>query len=354
MSLVRRGNSKFWYVQFQLDHKTIIRSTRTTDRKAAEQVASKIRAESHAEIILGRKKPLSLADALDRFTDSKAHQPNHRNLIGHKRAILSIVGGSTSISRINAATFDRFVERRAAQGCSAQTIKHGVNCFAGALRKARRDGYDCVEPVVPTIKVRNARLRYLSVDEERRLLAELDPARKAKGLSSAGRRTDKSRRWLQDNFDLVVLLLDTGARYGEVANLRWDQVDLASQSIKLWRPKVHNESIIFMTDRVASVMERRSQDRRSAYVFCSSSGKARGYSSQAIRKAFNRAGLRDCTIHTLRHTHASRLIQNGMNVYEVRTILGHTDIRTTMRYAHLDDVAVSSKARDVIDAINRA
>ena len=54
----------------------------------------------------------------------------------------------------------------------------------------------------------------------------------------------------------------------------------------------------------------------------------------------------------MRHTHASRLIQNGLSVYEVREILGHTDIKTTMRYAHLESKQVTSKARDVINRLN--
>ena len=55
----------------------------------------------------------------------------------------------------------------------------------------------------------------------------------------------------------------------------------------------------------------------------------------------------------VRHTHASRLIQNGMSVYEVREILGHSDIKTTMRYAHLEQKQVTSKARDVINRLNQ-
>ena len=58
-------------------------------------------------------------------------------------------------------------------------------------------------------------------------------------------------------------------------------------------------------------------------------------------------------MHTLRHTLASRLIQNGMSVYEVREILGHSDIKTTMRYAHLEQRQVTSKARDVINQLNQ-
>ncbi|WP_132011044.1 tyrosine-type recombinase/integrase [Camelimonas lactis] len=53
-----------------------------------------------------------------------------------------------------------------------------------------------------------------------------------------------------------------------------------------------------------------------------------------------------------RHTHATRLIQNGLSVYEVREVLGHADIKTTMRYAHLEKATVLKKARDVIERLN--
>jgi integrase len=220
------------------------------------------------------------------------------------------------------------------------------------MRLARKQGFDCPEVDPPSIKVANKMVRYLTVGEERRLLDELNPVRETKGLSPVVRRDADRLRWMQDNHDLVVVLLDTGARYSEIANIRWDQIDLLPKSLRLWRPKVQNESVLFMTDRVAEIMERRAKSRDSEFVFSSKSGGPRGYSAIAIRKAMRRAGLTDCTIHTLRHTHATRLIQNGLNVYEVRSVLGHTDIRTTMRYAHLEQAVVTSRARDVINRLN--
>jgi len=195
-------------------------------------------------------------------------------------------------------------------------------------------------------------LRYLSPEEERRLLTELDPDRECSGLASRDNRTPERQRWIQDNYDLIVMLLDTGARYGEIANMHWRQVDLVNRSINLWRQKVGNESVLFMTDRVVTILARRASVRDGDFVFPNRKGGARGYSSVAIRKAFRRAGLHDCTIHTLRHTHATRLIQNGLSVYEVREVLGHADIKTTMRYAHLEKAAVLKKARDVIQQLN--
>lgn len=145
----------------------------------------------------------------------------------------------------------------------------------------------------PAVKVPNGKLRFLTPDEERRLLNELDPNRQSNGLSAFQRA--RFQGFMQDNYDLVVLLLDTGARYSEIANNQWKQISLEDRSISLWRSKVSNESIIFMTDRVHDILTRRSLSRSGVHVFTNKAGSARGYSSIAIRKAFRRAGLTDCT-----------------------------------------------------------
>jgi integrase len=173
------------------------------------------------------------------------------------------------------------------------------------------------------------------------------------GLQSVEMRSAEMQRSLRDAYDLVVMLLDTGARYSEIANIEWTRLDLASRTIHLWRQKVQNETVLYMTDRVFDVLSRRDVTKASQFVFCNWNGDARGYSAMSIRKAIQRAGLRDCRIHTLRHTHASRLVQNGMSVYEVKEILGHSDIKTTLRYAHLEQRVVTSKARDVINRLNQ-
>ncbi len=56
--------------------------------------------------------------------------------------------------------------------------------------------------------------------------------------------------------------------------------------------------------------------------------------------------------YDFRHTCASRLIQNGLSLYEVASILGHRDVQTTQRYAHLECRDVSQRARDIMEALN--
>jgi hypothetical protein len=79
-------------------------------------------------------------------------------------------------------------------------------------------------------------------------------------------RPESENRMYQDNYDLVVLLLDTGARYGEITNINWSAIDLDKGTINLWRPKVRNESIIYMTTRVKNILTRRYESRVSETV----------------------------------------------------------------------------------------
>jgi integrase len=99
------------------------------------------------------------------------------------------------------------------------------------------------------------------------------------------------------------------------------------------------------------VLKRRYEQRTSEYVFENTSGGARGYSAKGIYEAFGRAGLSDFRIHDLRHACASRLVQNGLSLYEVSQVLGHTDVQTTQRYAHLEARTISEKARDIIEKL---
>lgn len=353
MPLVRRGNSKFWYVQFQLNGRTYVKSSKTTDRKEAERLEAQFRSEVFAGAALSKKKQITISDALLKFLESKEGTPSYRNLIRRRKALLMTFGGTASLTTLTNGDLDRHKLRRAQQGRAPQTIKHELNMIMGAIRFAKRNGFEVPDLTPPPLKVPGGRLRYLSIEEERRLLEELDPFRVGNGLAPAERRNPKKMQAMQDNYDLIVILLDTGARYSEIATLTWDQIDLKAGIIKLWRSKVENESVLFMTTRVAAIFANRQATTNGKFVFSNSKGGPRRYSVIAINKAFERAGLHDCTVHTLRHTHASRLIQHGMSVYEVKSVLGHADIRTTMRYAHLEEAKVTSRARDIVELLSQ-
>lgn len=312
------------------------------------------RAALHARQHLGELPRITLERAIHFFCESKSGTPNHRPLLSQARIVLAQFPGTMHLHDFSQRDFESFRQRRLSEGRSPQTVKHGLALIGGCIKHARRLGYRTPELQMPEIKLPKWPLRYLSQQEEERLLAALDPTRTGKGLAPIGERSPQLLAQMQDAYDLVVLLLDTGARYSEIANIPWSRIDLGQRAINLWRSKVQNETVLFMTDRVFDTLERRKREAIGPYLFANKAGRARGYSSLAIRKALKRAGLNGCRIHTLRHTHASRLVQNGLSVYEVKEILGHSDIRTTMRYAHLESRTVAAKARDTINRLSKA
>ena len=204
MTILKRGNSKYWYVQFQVGGQTIIRSTRTMHKKTAEQIEGQLRAQVHARRYLGQKPAITLEQTLDGFVAARQNTPNHRNLVGHKRALLAVMRGSKRLDEVTSEEIEEFRRNRAAEGVAAQTLQHGINLLRSACKLAKRQGYSVPDLNFPNAKIAKHRVRYLSVDEEQQFLRELNPQREARGLPPLGNRTKQMNRALQDAYDLVV------------------------------------------------------------------------------------------------------------------------------------------------------
>jgi integrase len=311
------------------------------------------RRELHAMTFLGSRPRITIDDAVTLFCESKRGTPNYPTLKWNSVPVRRLFRVDRYLDEIESSDLERLKRDREDEGVSHATIRHLFNLIRGASKHARRLGYQVATPEYPGLRASKRRLRYLSREDETRFLLELDPKRPVKGLAPYAERHQALRKAMWDAYDLAIMLLDTGARYSEIAGLEWRQVSLDDRTLNLWRPKVQNESVLFMTDRVYDLLSRRASERgESPYLFQNRSGGKRGYAGQSLRKALRRAGLSGFTIHTLRHTHATRLVQNGVSLYEVKEVLGHADIKTTMRYAHLDRNVVLRRARDVINTLN--
>jgi len=240
-----------------------------------------------------------------------------------------------------------------ALGKAAQTIEHNIIQLRGAYQYAQKLGFQVSPVIFPKIKIQNKRIRSLSKDEEVRLLSELEP-RNPKYYSKLTPSTERIQLLNQrvDNYDLVICLLSLACRYSEAAELRWDQVDLELQTVNLKRSKTNNESCLLMDIRLYKVLKRRFETRtQDKWVFTDKSGKnPRKHSTISIRKAIKNAGIDDFRVHDLRHSAATKLIRNGMTLQETAHILGHRNISTTMRYAHLENGQVAQKMKMVLDS----
>lgn len=355
MGVIKRGNSKYWYIQFQMDGRTIIKSSRTTDKRLAEQLEVKIRNEMIRSYTLGIRDRIKLKDALSGFLKTKQHLACHKNYLLYSNQVMESIPGEIYLDQMTIRDIEKVRMTLITRNVTLQSIKNTLAFLKAMVKHAKSSGYQIPDVEFPSIKQSHGRLRYLTPEEEQRLLKSLEPTREIPGLPSYDQRSPIRQEAMQNQYDFVVALMDTGARRSEIATLEWRSIDFETRTIQLWRQKVRNQSILYMSDRLYEVMKRRfdNRDPNIPFVFHSKDGKPKPYCANTARRIFDRVGLHDCSYHTLRHTLASRLVQNGLSVYEVKEILGHTDIKTTMRYAHLERTQISLKAKHIIDALNK-
>lgn len=353
MGLIKRNNSKYWYSQFIVNGKLHLQSTKTTDKKLAEQIEIKLKNDVLYRQSFGMKESIKVKDWITEFLKAKQHLAIYEHYCRYGLILVRLLGPEVPLDKVTARDIQRFRQYLLDKQLKPATVSHHIAFLKSAWNYARKADYSVPDIYIEGVRVSPHRLRYLSGEEERRLLSSLDPYREIKTQPSYERRSPVFNQMLHDQYDFVLTLLDTGARYSEITTLEWSSVDLENRTIRLWRPKVRNQSILYMSERLYEVLKRRSEERNPdiPYVFHTKDGRSKVYCSNTARKIFNRVGLRDCSFHTLRHTLASKLIQNGLNIYEVKEILGHTDIKTTMRYAHLERVDVSRKAKTILDEL---
>ena len=131
------------------------------------------------------------------------------------------------------------------------------------------------------------------------------------------------------------LIIYTGCRLGEVLSLQWDDVDLPNNCLRLKDSKTGKRTIP-LNEHAIKILHNVQKQADNPYVFC---GDKPGTHLVTVQKTWERirkqAGIPDVRIHDLRHSFASFMIMNGLNIFEVSKLLGHADIKTTMRYAHL-------------------
>lgn len=139
-------------------------------------------------------------------------------------------------------------------------------------------------------------------------------------------------------FHFINLLLNTGCRRGELLNLTWDNVHLDKRYLTVLNSLSKNRKTIHKPLNQSAIhsLEYLKNDNPSQWVFYNSQTRQRRKTFQVgFKKAVDKADIGNVRIHDLRHTFASILVQQGTPIYHVMQLLGHSDIKTTQKYAHL-------------------
>jgi len=212
---------------------------------------------------------------------------------------------------------------------SGGTINRYKAAFASVIKFARRKplvprGWSSPLAGIEREPESPGRLRYLSHDEYKRLLAAC-----------------RVSRWPQ-LYLLVKLAVESGARKGALVGLRWGDVDLDAGRAIVERTKNGTPHVIvLLLDTLAEM--RRFAGRPEDLVFGSArrAGKPHDFGS-AFDLALKGARIDGATFHTLRHTHASWLARQGASLLQIAESMNHRSLAMVRRYAHL---AVDDRAR---------
>lgn len=155
--------------------------------------------------------------------------------------------------------------------------------------------------------------------------------------------------------DVVTFAYYTGCRLGEILNLTWDCVDwerklIRVQNTETFTTKTKREREIPQHSEVEKLLLRRKGLSRFNYVFCKENGMRYDgcYISRCTKKQVTDLKLNPkLRFHSLRHSFASMLAINNVSIYSISKLLGHSQVSTTQRYAHLNPAQLNEEVNRI-------
>jgi integrase len=260
---------------------------------------------------------------------------------------------NNKLDELSSLNIERWRTNRRNDGTAAATINRDIAGLRSALSKAVEWGCVAEHPMlaVKPLKLDQSKIvRFLSNDEEDRLRAELDEREelmRTQRDTANHWRSQRNLEWLPDLRlqpyadhlkPMVLISINTGIRQGELFTLQWQNIDFdranltisgdSAKSGKTRHLPINNEALAVLKNWKKQTIE-------STLVFPSAAGKPFDNVKKAWSKILENAHIVNFRWHDMRHHFASSLIMVGVDLNTVRELLGHSDIKMTLRYAHL-------------------
>lgn len=275
-----------------------------------------------------------------------------------ERAIVPAIG-DIPLARLSRLDVERTVSQWAQQR-HPRTVAHYLACLRAALSKAVEWGYIAANPAtrIATPRIPKGKAQAFSEEDERRFLEYVSGDATGHGVEPpySGAPFARSRS-VDPLYPLWLAAFRTGMRQGELLGLHWS--DVHRDEIHVNRTLVRSKGeylpgepktetsrrVIPIGPTLAAVLEahRKAQMARpgkldQGLVFCTPAGSplANDVVSRRFKALCREAGVARLTMHSARHTFATRLIQKGVSLMTVSRLLGHSQIGTTVNvYGHV-------------------
>lgn len=321
MSIRKRGNR--WWYDFSVDH---IRYRGSLPQARTKRQAADLEYHLRFSAYCGNVS-IRNTTTLGQFVDevfwpwALVNYSTPRQTHWSHIAAVKEFFGITRLREITPIQIERFKQHRVKTLTkSGEARKPGtVNRDLGALSRILSMAHDnrlIVEN--PARRVRrlrddNERIRYLTLDEQQRLLAVM-----------VGRYENSVK-------PIFIFAVNTGMRRGEILNLGWSDISWERNVIVVRKTKSGRDRSVPINRAVAEVLKVQFQLISSGKVFSISPKTL----SSAFRTLTRRAGIENLRLHDTRHTFATRLSDAGTDPFTIADILGHRDLNITKRYTHV-------------------
>lgn len=320
MAVYKRGAKGVFYMNFTVNGQRVFKSTGKYTKKDAKQAEANDRQKLMNEATMSPQEKAAkmlLSDAVDHVYNTR--WKNTKDADGAHRRALRLVEliGNIPLAKISEDAVHKMILTLEASKIEVATI----NRYLAALKtllKALKQPTDYIK----LRKERSGRIRVISEIEESKVIKLLEET-----IHS------KRRYFYYEVAALVQVLVDTGMRLSEALNLKYEDVNYDTNLISIWINKGDRPRSIPMTMRVKAILKRR-QSGNPVKPFTLSVYQA----DKAWNWVRGEVGYKEDSefvLHALRHTTASRLVNKGIDLYTVKEWLGHADITTTQKYAHL-------------------
>jgi integrase len=324
----KRADSPIWYAEYRdAEGRRVRRSTETTSRKEAKELEAKWKLEAREQRLWGVQPSRMFDEMLERYFEAVKDTRRGMDRDVYYAVRLRQSFGGRALSQIKRQDVRAYIEQRKKQGIAAGTINRETGLLSSMFNYARTQwDWEIPNPAQrQRLKEPEGRKRFATVAEARMLIAAAEKHDRAPYLA-----------------DLIRLALNTGCRKGELLGLTWERVDLRSATLRLGGKDTKNGKarMVPLNAEARAALLRRANYRAEhcpggRWVFSGKGGERLASINSSWPKVREEAGLEDFHFHDLRHTCGSWLVQAGVQLAEVKEILGHSTIRMTERYAHM-------------------
>lgn len=340
--------SRYWYASYKDARGVRVRkSTGSEDYDAAAALEGQWKADVWRQKNWGERPRYTFPELIEAYLDANEHQSSAERQIYSAKALAPYFSDCV-IADINAQDIANYKRDRLLE-VSVGTVIKELGFFSAAINYSNTE-WDWNLPNVVAGRIPaqpEGRIRWLTIEETQQLLLAAHHPRSAPYLPQ-----------------LIRLALHTGMRHRELLQLTWNRIDWRQRLI-YFDPRDHKSrrmDSLPLNDAAVSILKSLWAARESFYT--TREGRItqanalhvftfRGKPIASVKKSFasacRRADIEDATVHDLRHTFASRLVQAGVPIATVKETMRHRSIQTTMRYAHL----APQNTRDAVATLDR-